>query len=80
MKKKDLNELKTKSILELEKKFKEKQSEKIVIQMEHKLGKIKNVHQIGSMKKELAKILTFIRLKEIKAISDKKEIKEAANG
>ena len=80
MKKKDLNELKTKSILELEKKFKEKQSEKIVIQMEHKLGKIKNVHQISSMKKDLAVILTFIRLKEIKAISDKKEIKEAANG
>lgn len=67
MKKKELNELKAKSIAELTKKLTELQKEKVNTQLEFKMGKLKNVHLIKQKRKEIAKIKTILSLKTLAA-------------
>ncbi len=63
MKKKDLDEIKTKSISQLEKRLEELEKEKTNNLLELKMGKIKNVHLVNQKKKDIARIKTILRLK-----------------
>jgi len=65
MKKKELADLKKKSILELEALLSEKKAELIKLKLELSLKKIKNVHAIMLKRKDIAMIKTLIREKEL---------------
>ncbi len=78
MKKKELNELKAKSIAELTRKLTELQKEKVNTQLELKMGKLKNVHLIKQKRKEIAKIKTILSLKTL-AVQVAQAPKEVAN-
>ena len=65
MKKKDLTEIKTKIIEDLNKLIGEKEKQKASTKLEQKLGKIKNVHQVNQIKKDLAQIKTILSRKRI---------------
>ena len=65
MKKKDLTEIKTKTIEDLNKLIPEKEKQKAQTKLEQKLGKIKNVHQVNQIKKDLAQIKTILSRKRI---------------
>lgn len=65
MKKKDLTEIKTKTIEDLNKLIGEKEKQKASTKLEQKLGKIKNVHQVNQIKKDLAQIKTILSRKRI---------------
>lgn len=67
MKKKDLAELKTKSISQLTKMIADLEKEKVKVQLELKMGKIKNVHLVKIMRKEIAQAKTILSLKRILA-------------
>lgn len=72
MKKKDLTEIKTKTIEDLNKLIPEKEKQKASTKLEQKLKKIKNVHQVNQIKKDLAQIKTILSRKRI-------EIKNGTN-
>ncbi|MBI2594304.1 50S ribosomal protein L29 [Candidatus Curtissbacteria bacterium] len=65
MKKKELDETKTKSLSELKKQLKELEKEKVKSQLELAMGKLKNVHLPGQKKRDIAKLRTIIKLKEL---------------
>jgi ribosomal protein L29 len=65
MKKKDFKGLKTKTISELKALVSEKQKEVGVTYAKVKTGQEKNVSKINNLRKEIARILTLIREKEI---------------
>ncbi|MBI3638222.1 50S ribosomal protein L29 [Candidatus Wolfebacteria bacterium] len=63
MKKKQLQELKNKPILELEKDLKSAGEELSKLRFDLKAGKVKNIKEIKSKKKMIARILTIINKK-----------------
>ena len=63
-----LNDLKKKTIKELSQKLKDLNKEKLEVAIESKMGKIKNVHSGKSLKKDIAKVMTIIKLKKIAEI------------
>ena len=65
MKKKELGEIKNKTIDDLAKKIEEKEKEIVTAMLEKKMGKIKNVHLLKSKKKDLARLATIARLKQL---------------
>lgn len=65
MKKRDIAELKTKSISELEKKLAEFETEIAKVNLELKMGKTKNVHSKGAVKRDFARTMTLLRLKQL---------------
>lgn len=65
MKKKDLKELQGKTIAELKAVFNEKKAELVKLKLNLVSKKIKNVHTFREKRKELARILTLIREKEL---------------
>lgn len=75
MKTNDLNDLKKKTIRELNLKLKELNKEELEVAIESKMGKVKNVHSGKMLKKDIAKIMTIIKLKQI-AENAKPKIKE----
>jgi len=72
MKKKQHQELKEKSLKELEKLAKEVEKKLIQLKVDWGAGKLKNVHQIGKKRRELAMIKNIFRQKELAG-----ELKEA---
>lgn len=62
MKKKDLIDLKNKSALDLRRKIKDIQLEMTNSILELKMGKVKNVHEANTKRKDLARALTFLNL------------------
>lgn len=66
MKRRDLKELTTKSKEELIKMLKEYQDEVEKITIQEKAGRLKNVMLSSQKRKDIARILTMIRNKEIK--------------
>ncbi len=82
MKKKELNELKTKGLPELLKKLRELEREKVQMQIELNMGKVKNVHLLRQKKQNIAKVKTIISMKNLVAATTsetaKKESKDAS--
>jgi len=65
MKKKELNELHTKSTDELKQLIKKTQLELIRSQMEQKAGKLKNVHLVKQKRHDLARLKTILKELEL---------------
>ncbi len=64
MKKKDIEELKTKSADELRKLLKEKRDEFRNLRFDLYAGKVKNVVLLREVKKTIARILTLVRMEK----------------
>lgn len=65
MKRKDIQELHSKTIKELKESAKKLQKELVQLQTDLGAGKLKNVHQIKTKRRDLAKVKTIIREKEL---------------
>ena len=78
MKKKDLREFASKSTEEVAKKIAQLQKEKLETNLQIKMGKIKNVHLAGKIKKEIAKLSSIAQIKA--KVSQKEAKKENQNG
>lgn len=83
MKKKDLKELKTKSLADLRKKLSELEKEKVKSLIELKMGKLKNVHIVRELRRDIAQTKTIMKMKylasKLISLKKEKEIKNAAN-
>ncbi len=77
MKKKELTELKNKSKEQIKKTIAELEKELINQEMEHTVGKVKNVHAIAGIRKSIAQTKTILTLKTLSDQS--KEVKNAAS-
>lgn len=67
--KKNINQVKDligKSITELKQILTEAQNNWVGLRMEHKIGKLKDVHSLRKKRKEIARIKTVIKEKELK--------------
>ncbi len=64
MKKKEINEIKNKDINGLKKLIADKENQIVVTILETKLGKIKNVHLVNQMKKDIARLKTILTAKQ----------------
>lgn len=78
MKKKDLKEFTSKSTQDLTKKLAQLQKEKLETNLQIKMGKVKNVHLAGKIKKEIAQLKTIVQIKA--KVSQKEAKKENQNG
>lgn len=65
MKKKELNELHTKSAVELKQLIKKAHLELIKLRMEQKAGKLKNVHLVKQRRHDLARLKTILKELEL---------------
>ena len=65
MKKKELNELKNKDLKALKELSKKVDEEIFKLKMDKRTAKLKNVSSLGEKKRDLARIKTIIREKEI---------------
>lgn len=63
MKKKDLQDLKTKNVKDLRNKIADLEKQKTNSLLELKMGKVKNVHTVKKTKKDIAQAKTIARLK-----------------
>lgn len=83
MKKQDLNDLKTKSVDQLNKKITELEKGKINSQLELKMGKAKNVHLIAQKRKDIAQTKTILKMKllasRVNPKNNKEESKDGSN-
>ena len=61
MKKKEITELKTKPVAELEKFVRDSKEKLRVLKFDLIAGKVKNVKDLRMLKKDIARALTFIR-------------------
>lgn len=66
MKRKDLQDLKTKDIKDLKSKIADLAKQKTNNLLELKMGKVKNVHAVKKIKKDIAQLKTIISLKILK--------------
>lgn len=82
MKRKDKIDLKNKDPKDLKKQLIQSKKDLMKMTIELKMGSAKNVHEKTNMKKDIARILTFINLKSIIASQEKPKTgkKEIANG
>lgn len=83
MKKKDLEQLKNQDIKALKNKIAELKREAANIKIDLSMGKVKNVHTLLQKKKDVAKIITILKLKSLAAIAQQnvkanKEVKVGA--
>ena len=76
MKKKDYKDLKIKTIGDLAKKVKELRREITEKHIELKMGKTKNVHEVNLLRKDVAKMLTIMKIKSFEKANIKSEGKE----
>lgn len=65
MKKKDLDQLKSKTVAEFQKSLSELEKEKTEQVLNLKMGKTKNVHLASKIKKDIAQIKTLVRIKAL---------------
>lgn len=73
MKKKDLQDIKTKSINDLKNKVSDLAKQKTNSLLELKMGKVKNVHAVKKIRKDIAQIKTIARLKFLMEKGDKEK-------
>ncbi len=77
MKKKDLQDLKNKKIIELDKIVVKKRQESVLAHAKMKTGQEKKIKKVKNLRREIAQILTIIREKQILEKEGKKEIKNS---
>lgn len=65
MKKKDLEELKTKNLQDIKKVIADLGKERAKLILELEMGKIKNVHSVNQKKKDIAQAMTILRSKAL---------------
>ena len=65
MKQKELNNLRSKDLMELKKIVQEKNVESIKSKAETKVGKEKNLKKSANIRRDMAQILTIMREKEL---------------
>ncbi len=63
MKRKEISELKNRSLPELQKLFEEARVKLRILKFDLAAGKVKNVRDVRMLKKDIARILTFTRQK-----------------
>lgn len=68
MKRKDIQELHNKSTQELKESMKKTQEELVKLRTDLGAGKLKDVHQIKKKRRDLARIKTIIRKKELEGL------------
>jgi ribosomal protein L29 len=73
MKKKDLQELRNKKIIELDKIVAKKKKESIMADVKMRTGQEKKLKKVKNIKREIAQILTIIREKQIIEKENKKK-------
>lgn len=64
MKKKEIQELKLKPKAELEKLFRDGRNKLRVLKFDLQAGRVKSAQELRSLKKDLARILTFLNLQK----------------
>lgn len=69
MKKKELQEYRNKTLAEIKKKIAEFEKEKTQTFLEVNMGKIKNVHAAGKIRKEIAQLKTVLNLKTMSEVA-----------
>lgn len=67
MKKKNLKELRTKTIKELRESIIKAEEELVKLQVDKEAGKLKNVHQLTKKRNELAILKTILKEKELES-------------
>jgi len=72
MKRKDLQDIKAKSMKDLKNKITDLEKQKVNNLLELKMGKIKNVHTVKKIKKDIAQAKTITRLKSLKEQNEKR--------
>lgn len=75
MKNKDLQELRNKKVVELDKIVAKKKQETIMADAKMKTGQEKKIKKVKNLRREIAQVLTIIREKEILGEKEKKEAK-----
>ncbi len=68
MKKKDIKDLRLKTVLELKDMFKAAKEELLELNLSHSQAKLKNTSSIFTKKKDIARILTVLAGKELERI------------
>lgn len=63
MKRKELDNLKNKSVIEIDKDLRERRERLLNLKMDLALGKVKNISEIKELKKSIAQLLTVKKLK-----------------
>lgn len=71
MKKKDLENLKLKSILDLRKEITSLKKDEAVFKIDLAMGKVKNVHTLSQKKRDIAQVATILTFKS-QAVSTRK--------
>ena len=77
MKKKDLQELRNKKVVELDKIVAKKRQESVMADAKMKTGQEKKIKKVKNLRREIAQVLTIIREKEILEEKEKKEAKNS---
>ena len=72
MKKKDFSELKTKTAKELSDRLQTLRTEIVNANLELKMGRVKNVHEVIAKRRDAARILTLLKLKSFESTKQKK--------
>ena len=75
MKKKDLRDLGAKNFLDLKKTETEARRELTNTLVESKMGQVKNVHLANSKRKDVARVMTYLKINS-KIVAVKKTVKE----
>lgn len=83
MAKANKNEVKEKNIGSLKEDLKAKREDLFKARMDHTRGKLKNTKSLTTMRKDIARILTMIKMHEFaqaKSVAQVQDKKEVANG
>ena len=75
MKKKDLQDLRSKKVIDLNKIVAKKRQESILAHAKMKTGQEKKIKKVKNLRREIAQVLTIIREKQILEKEKKKEAK-----
>lgn len=76
MKKKEIDQWKVKSVEEIAKRIIELEKERAQGYMQIKMGKVKNVHDVARIKKDIARLKTIEQIKKLAQMAQKPLIKE----
>ena len=76
MKKKEIDQWKVKSVAELTKRIIELEKERAQGLVQVKMGKVKNVHNVARIKKDIARLKTIEQIMKLAQMAQKADSKE----